>query len=117
MFEKYRQRKRERAYQAALATWQADAAELDSIIELASTGGWSAGDAAEASGVLCLASERGSDSGGASWLACSGSRWALEALLRRGGDAGGALLLELPLRDARARSLSACRRRFLDDAP
>ena len=46
MFEKYRQRKRERAYQAALAAWQADAAELDSIIELASAGGWSAGDAA-----------------------------------------------------------------------
>ena len=57
MFEKYRQRKRERAYQAALAAWQADAAELDSIIELASAGGWSAGDAAEASGVQLDAGE------------------------------------------------------------
>jgi hypothetical protein len=57
MFEKYRQRKRERAYQAALAAWQADAVGLDSIIELASAGGWSAGDAAQSCGVQVDAGE------------------------------------------------------------
>jgi len=57
MFEGYKQRKREQAYQAALAVWQREADELDGLLELAGSGGFSAADAADASGVVLDADE------------------------------------------------------------
>lgn len=58
MFEGYKRRKREKAYSQALAAWQRDASELDALLELAGSDGFTAGDAAAASGVVLDVDER-----------------------------------------------------------